>query len=549
MNNRQSPRSAAPTYAWSCHVCAASNPAGQGSCLACGHPANISMADVAAARAGVRAAPDAEALVPAVPAEPLESPPSPSDSPRPPTSPPRQPNKRGRFWFYAAGLIVGAMLISAVLLWGANGPLFVMGGAPTATRGHWDLPDWTALGALAVLVLGVPCAALLAFTGVVYRSHPKAALWITAFLLGILVLKVFGWHLVALVGKKFADRSESSVPPIDHQTAPDVAAELDALVTWTVPEPLRPYNRMQAAEGSWFTSSLLAMQPRSYGEAPFLCIQQKDHLPEEAPAAKRAFAKFLAYFDETNHDDISAEEEKERLRLINAAIKARSWRAELSYWLWVANTGMRGDLERSRQVTGELLRMAEDRSNPVIVAAAAARIEDREEGSPTQNGLLRSGLEQGSAQVMTELGGRLAVNGLEYRARGLAMLRCAAGQGDVEAYHPLGLTARLEGRWVDAYRIFELGANQGCRPCAEELASLALLKADFSGNRDDPRGADPEINRLASFYARQFFWQITGLIELKQPAPPSIQLQLSDAQIMGLIGQEMKRSGLKLAPG
>lgn len=83
MNPRQSKRNAAPTYAWACHVCAASNSSGQGNCLGCGHPANISMADVAAARAGVLAAPTAESRAPAVPAEALDSLPYPSSSPPP----------------------------------------------------------------------------------------------------------------------------------------------------------------------------------------------------------------------------------------------------------------------------------------------------------------------------------------------------------------------------------------------------------------------------------------------------------------------------------
>lgn len=52
MNRVQSKRSEAPAYAWSCYVCAAANPAGRGNCPACGNPANMSMADVAAAKAG-----------------------------------------------------------------------------------------------------------------------------------------------------------------------------------------------------------------------------------------------------------------------------------------------------------------------------------------------------------------------------------------------------------------------------------------------------------------------------------------------------------------
>jgi hypothetical protein len=411
------------------------------------------------------------------------------------------------------------------------------------TRGYWSLSDWTDLGALAVLVLGLPCAALLAFVGIAYRENPKAPWWIAAFLLAALGLKAIGSYAEAAMAEE-----ERSISPAKRRPSPEVEAELDALVTWKVPEPLLPYNRMQAADGFWMSSSHLNPQSRAFGEVPFRCVQQKDHLPKESPAAQRSFAKFLAYFDATNNkESISEEEEKERIRLIEAAIKAGSWRAELSYWLWVDITGYRGDLERSHRVVAELLRMAEGR-NPAIVAAAAARIWDDNNQQPPLNDLLRSGLERGSPQVMTDVGGRLAVNVPEHRARGLAMLRCAADQGDVDAYHPLGLTARLVGRWVDAHRIFELGANQGCRRCAQELEPKALQAPGFPGTRGDFNGATPEINRLNAFYAAQYFWQITGLSELRQPAPPSIQLHLSDVQVMGLIGLRMKETGLKPAP-
>lgn len=189
MNRVQSKRSEAPAYAWSCYVCAAANPAGRGNCPACGNPANMSMADVAAAKAGSLAPPAAE-CAPTVPAHTLVAPTSPSNPPTSSVSDVRQQGRKGRFWFYAAAVVAAAVPISAVLILGANGPLLHMGGAGQATRGYWDLSDWTVLGALAVLGLGVPCAALLAFTGIAYRTNPKSVWWIAAVLLGTLGLKI-----------------------------------------------------------------------------------------------------------------------------------------------------------------------------------------------------------------------------------------------------------------------------------------------------------------------------------------------------------------------
>lgn len=45
----------APVYAWTCHVCAASNQPGRGECLSCGNPSSMSMSSVAAARSKLAA--------------------------------------------------------------------------------------------------------------------------------------------------------------------------------------------------------------------------------------------------------------------------------------------------------------------------------------------------------------------------------------------------------------------------------------------------------------------------------------------------------------
>lgn len=44
------PRKAAPAYAWTCHVCAAANFAGEGTCLACASAADISVSEAMTAK-------------------------------------------------------------------------------------------------------------------------------------------------------------------------------------------------------------------------------------------------------------------------------------------------------------------------------------------------------------------------------------------------------------------------------------------------------------------------------------------------------------------
>jgi hypothetical protein len=497
------------------------------------------MAEVAAARAGVRATQAEEPLAPAAPSGTLDSLPSQSNWPLPPSPRPRKQRKKGRIWFYAATVFGGAALIAGVLLWGANGPLLPGAGAPTVTRGYWDLSDWTGLGALAVLVLGLPCAALLAFVGIAYQHNPRAPWWIAAFLLGLLGLKAVGWYREVAAAEE-----ESRGRVAEHHTSPEVRAELDALVTWTVPESLQRYNGMEVTEDSLATSATLDAQTIAFGQAPFRCVQQQDHLPNESAAAQQAFAEFLAYSNKTTKPDITVEEKRERLRLITAAIKAGSWRAKLTDLLWQAKWG--ASPEESRQLAAELRRMA-DSGNPAAIAAVVSTIEDPADGQRIRNALMRSGMALGNPQILTTVGHQLATNTLEHRARGLAMLRCAADQGEVNAHHSMGLTASQEGRWVDAYRIFELGANQGCARCMESLENLAILKHGLALQRDRISGRALEIQQLVAFYNQQLCWQLTGLSEVRRPAPQSIQLHLSNEQIEGLIRLKMKQSGLKPA--
>ena len=165
MNRRQLPRNAAPAYAWTCHVCDASNPAGQGSCLSCGNAANISMTKVAAARSNQ----PVKTLLPAAYSETLESLDERARSLL--ASIPRfyMPKKRGRIWFYAAGVCGVAVLIAGILLWGAGGPLLPGAGAPTVTPARWNLSDGTVLASIAVVLLGLPVTALLAVIGIAFR--------------------------------------------------------------------------------------------------------------------------------------------------------------------------------------------------------------------------------------------------------------------------------------------------------------------------------------------------------------------------------------------
>lgn len=329
----------------------------------------------------------------------------------------------------------------------------------------------------------------------------------------------------------------------EHQTAPDVQKELDAVVTWTVPPALQRYNRIQVTKDFVVQGSDADKLQQELAQKPFACAQQQERLPKDSAAAQQAFKRFMDYSDRTDDSQVTDEHMRERLRLLEVAIEAGSWRARFSDLMWRMKTDSR-DPEAARQMVKELMDMV-DQHNPAAIYIADAWVYV---GAVDQTGhqqLVRLGVALGNPQLIGQVGHRLATGTLAYRARGIAMLRCAVQQGHPDAYYSLGLVASQEGRMFDAYRIFEQGGNLGCDRCFERLEYLALRQPGFSHGRDSTVGAVPAVKALQDFYERQFFWDLTKLPELRRQAPLALQLRLSDDEIVGLAEHSRARAGLK----
>lgn len=332
----------------------------------------------------------------------------------------------------------------------------------------------------------------------------------------------------------------------EHRTAPDVRKALDALVSWTVPAALQRYNRIQVTPSFAVQGSGAGSLEEELAGQPFACTQQLKGLPQDTVAAQKAFGSFMDSFERTANAGISAGEMKERLRLLEHAIQAGSWRARFSDLLWRMKTDSR-DPVAAQQMSKELLDMV-DQHNPAAVYIADAWIYAGEFDQTAHRTLIRLGVKLGNPQVISQMGHRLATGTLQHRARGIAMLRCAADQGDPDAYYSLGLVASQEGRMFDAYRLFEQGGNLGCDSCFGRLEELALRQPGFLWGRDTTVGAVPAVKSLQDFYEGQFFWKLTKLPELRRQAPAFLQLRLTDDDIVGLAEGSRARAGLDFQP-
>lgn len=323
-----------------------------------------------------------------------------------------------------------------------------------------------------------------------------------------------------------------------------IKVALDELIIAPAPDTLRQYNSIQVTDDFRVQGDSGIDLSKTLGLSAFVCVRQSDRMPKDSAKAQQAFQKFLDYFDATATANITIKQKGERLELIKAAIAAGSWRAKYADLMWEIKENHL-DQRKSYAFAVKLIDMA-NHGIPAAIRGVDSWISYNTSTERLQ--IQKAGVQSGNPQIIGNVGHRLAFNTLKYRARGLNMLKCAIRQGDVTSYYSVGLVAQREGRWVDAYRIWERGANLGCERCIEKLEDIATLDPKFSFGRDTTVNAVPALKKLNDFYNNQFFWKLTELPELRQQAPDDLLFKLSEKQIVALVENFMVISGMKTRP-
>lgn len=330
-------------------------------------------------------------------------------------------------------------------------------------------------------------------------------------------------------------------PPSIDEAA--IARSLEAVPRPKVPAALAAYNQVETPEAFRLVESDIGAYATAFGAPPFRCEALAHHLPKEHAKAQQAFERFLREFDATQHEGVTVEDKRRRLAMMGQAKAAGSWQARFTDVMWDLWDN-RQDTRRAKRSSDALMAMAQQ-GQPLALQALVQWTQGSL--SPDEQvPLIRAGIDRGAPRLMAEVGHRLAFNTLTYRAQGVAMLQCAVAQGNVDAFYSLGMIFYAEGRWVDAYQLWEQGLNLGCDRCGEQLESVAMLKPDFVPGRDGTTNAVPQINELQAFYERQLFWKLTGLPGVYHPAPASMHFHLTPTQLEAILKMDLARAEARL---
>ncbi len=305
----------------------------------------------------------------------------------------------------------------------------------------------------------------------------------------------------------------------------------------TLQEELHRYNALQLSESAQLYGADNGEAEALAGYA-FTCHRQADHVPAETAAAKASFQRFV---DEVrSHPEPGKDDRQRRMELLNAAIAAGSWRATYFDANWVIWLDTRSP--EAREQFDKLWTMAQD-GNTAALHGVLRWTNGMYEDLPQRIRILKAAIERGNPQTLSTLGLDLGTRTRKLRPMGIKMLECAAAQGDADAYEGLGRIAWLEGRWVDAYRTWQTGANLGCADCLTQMEDSVLTQPDFS-LETGTYGRDSQIAALRNHYESQFLFEISELIELRETAAPKMWLQWTDQQLLAVIKARILIYGL-----
>ncbi len=298
----------------------------------------------------------------------------------------------------------------------------------------------------------------------------------------------------------------------------------------------------------------------------FVCRNVADFTPKESDAAARAFNEFVEYTiigDKVDNFWMDAAHKQKREDLLNAALKAGSWKADYLDSVWIIRRPK--DAETAKKASAQLVKLVE--KGVPIAAYKYATYQFGRNGKDMYY-LFNAAIDRGSPHAMTSVGTTIVVQSKALRPLGKALLECAVSQGHADAYKGLGTLADMEGRRLDAYRLWEKGVNEGCIKCIGPMENIAkardytpdklkkqqaLMERLVSMNSDDamkylestdelePRkDLVPELTSLKKFHKDNFFYELTKLPDFERRPPAELAFHPSDSELLLLLQLEKK---------
>ncbi len=312
-----------------------------------------------------------------------------------------------------------------------------------------------------------------------------------------------------------------------------------AEVASAVKQDLIKYNQLKLSADAQVVNATDNGEIAAFRGYRFECRNEADFHPPESPDAAAALDRFLRY--DATHPSPSAAQKTERLALLDAAIAAGSWRADYLDTIW-GIWDNRGRPNALKPFADRLYAFAEN-GLPVAIHALVEWNGGMYDDIPRRTDLLKAAIEHGNPAAMSSVAYNLGTHDLALRPMARKMLDCAAAQGEPSAYDGIARLAWQEGRWVDAQRAWIKGANLGCERCLEQVESELVWRP---GHRisDGTYNTDAGYKALRDFYEHQFFYNITRMNSLRVTAPPALQIEISDEQIVKSIKARIAAYGL-----
>lgn len=267
----------------------------------------------------------------------------------------------------------------------------------------------------------------------------------------------------------------------------------------------------------------------------FVCRNANDHTPQDDAVASRAFGDFVEYNaqgDRIQNFWNDAGHKQKRESLLAAAVKTGSWKAAYMDSVWSLRYPKAGEShERAVAHLESLVRQGV----PLAAYKYATYLFGRDDKAMYE--LLDEAIQRGSPDAMELVGASIVVQSKELRPVGKAMLDCALSQGHAAAYAPLGQLADMEGRRVDAYRLWLQGANSGCESCARSLESFAKIRSGYTA-ASSASELLPELARIEKFYSDNVLYELSELPDVYRPLPADMAFHVSDEDLLKLLELE-----------
>lgn len=280
--------------------------------------------------------------------------------------------------------------------------------------------------------------------------------------------------------------------------------------------PLEDFNRMPPLEPH-IVSTDSDLISRFAGKQ-FICTKVEEHTPKKSERAAHAFNEFLAYSiagerEDKSWSDTACRQKKNDLH--EAAIREGSWRGEYVDALLALR------LERRPEVVSELLERLRILSTtvPMVMYRYGKFL------WPYQNSdiyyLQDAAIDRGSPHAMTYVSDTILVRSEALFPLAKSLLECAASQGHAEAYEGLGKLAYIEGRRLDAYRLWAKGINEGGSECIVKMEALTRARANTPEKLEKKRQLLARLTSADEASAEQYLdeWEHLKFQEIQMQIP------------------------------